>query len=88
MDEFSNHRTPAEIKFRQICFDLIQEGIHPTPTSINQERDKSRKIYGIAAGFYYRFPSNILNGRECKWLREIVLTKKTCKGLCCVRAQT
>ena len=72
----------AEEIFKEICLTLMRDGVHPTPTTINLHRFVSRSFWTNDKR-YSIFPSNRLNGRECKWLREVVSKKADCMAICC-----
>lgn len=61
--------TTAELHFKDVVHNLIDNGIYPGPTAINRGlvkwkgKTRSRRL-------------NTLNGRETKWRREVMKERK------------
>lgn len=76
-------KTPAERRFKELACDFVHWGAHPTPTVMN------RRL--VAEGVRRTGQTNVLNGKESKWLREVVGRTRTasgylpeCEAMCCV----
>jgi hypothetical protein len=55
----------AEKQFKTIVEKLIDRGVYPGPTAINNAR----------LGTHGAGQTNNINGRECRWRREVLLKK-------------
>lgn len=73
--------TPAQIRFMEACCDLVSRGVHPTPTSVSKALGRIGKNVRwdpkASKIVYYEAAGHNLNGRETKWLRQVVGRKRT-----------
>jgi hypothetical protein len=54
--------TSAEARFKVAVVELVAQGVYPSPGAINHR---------LGRDLYNGKPSHNINGRECRWRREV-----------------